>query len=122
MNDPAITAEAAAICEPCAFDNCHECDETWCCCSVAAEVERLSGEVERRVPLSDVGRLLERVLGIPGEDWKVERWDTEYEGWSGTLRPTCVCDRDGCFCCDGMNLSADDMALIAAALTDEGGE
>ena len=90
--------------------------------SLVAEVERLSGVGKRSVPLSDVGRLLERVLGIPGEDWKVERWDSEYEGWSGTLRPTCVCDCDGCFCCDGMNLSADDMALIDAAFTDEGDE
>jgi hypothetical protein len=76
------------------------------------------------VPLADVGRLLERILGLPPDDWRIDRWDTEYEGWSASLRTWCsVSDdihNDGlatfCDCCDPVNLTADDVALIEASM------
>lgn len=77
----------------------------------------MSAPENQSVPLADVGRLLERVLGIPGDDWSVDRWDTEYEGWAGMLLVDCVCDRIRCYCCDGTNLTAEDITLIEAALS-----
>jgi hypothetical protein len=59
---------------------------------------------------------LMQILGIPGDDWRIEDWPEEYEGWSASLHRTCICDNDKrCWCCDPDNLTAPAAAAIRAA-------
>lgn len=75
------------------------------------------------VALADVGRVLERVLGLHGEDWRIDRHE-EWEGWSASLRTWCSVSDDttgdglarSCDCCDPLNLTDEDVALIEAAV------
>lgn len=61
---------------------------------------------------AEYGRLIEHVLGIPGEDWRIERWPDEYEGWQASL--VTPCDEAGCYCCDPRNLTRADADLLLA--------
>lgn len=72
------------------------------------------------VRVEDVRHFLERVLGTHRTDWRAERWDTGYEGWSGAL--FYECEDDDCCLSDPTNLTDGDLALVAALYeqSDEG--
>lgn len=61
---------------------------------------------------------IDQILGVPGEDWRITRFGEEYEGWSGLIDFWCVEHErfGGCFCCEGTNLTFEQIEAIERAI------
>jgi hypothetical protein len=59
------------------------------------------------------------LLGIPGDDWRINKWDAPFEGNVASLKRTCLCDYSSCYCCDPENLTQQQYDILRRYLPTE---
>ena len=47
-------------------------------------------------------------------EWSVTWYTKPYEGWDALLSPTCYCDVTACACCDGINVTTQQVEALRA--------